>query len=211
MIEPNRTSVCREPADALRLCDAVPGLQITVDSDPGITAEVAAAGRHSPAALLRDIPVEARDWTAPPAASPRLVLRFHSAPVAALGGDRVQTMRVTDRNTGTRDIPAGLLIRSIGSRGVPIPGLPFDFGTGVIPNTAGRVSPGSYVAGWAKRGAAGGIGANRACAAETVGALLDDAAAGRLPAPNGSAKAFDRLIRSRRRSSPWQAPCPSPS
>ncbi len=59
--------------------------------------------------------------------------------------------------------------------------------------------PGSYVVGWIKRGPSGGIGANRTCAAETVGTLLADAVAGALPAPKGDAKAFRRLARQRNR------------
>ena len=173
----------------------LPGLSIVVDGDPGVGGEIVTAPWDSPAALLRDFPVQDTDWNAAPPVGPRLVLRFHSAPVEARGDGRVAAVRVSDRNTGTRDIPAGLLIRSIGSRGTPIPGLPFDPETGVIPNGSGRVSPGSYVTGWAKRGATGGIGANRACAAETVGALIDDAAAGLLPVPAGGARAFKRLVR----------------
>jgi ferredoxin/flavodoxin---NADP+ reductase len=184
------------PSEFLGL-QQIPGLQITVDGDGDVAGEIAAADRHSPLALLRGLPVAAVDWTAPPAAGTRLVLRFHSAPIAARGSDRVQALRVSDRDAGERDIPAGLLIRSAGSRGAPISGLPFDPDTGVIPNAAGRVRPGSYVVGWAKRGSTGGIGTNRACAAETVDALLDDAAAGRLPAPTGTAKAFARLVRHR--------------
>jgi ferredoxin--NADP+ reductase len=179
------------------------GLEIVIDGDLGVTGEIATADPGSPAALLREVPVKDVDWNLPPEEGKRLVLRFHSAAIEACGDGRVETVRVSDRNTSTRDIPAGLLIRSIGSRGVPIPGLPFDSGTGIIPNTEGRVSPGSYVVGWAKRGATGGIGANRACAAQTVGALLDDAIAGRLRSPGGSAnknaKKFARLTRSRAR------------
>ena len=59
--------------------------------------------------------------------------------------------------------------------------------------------PGTYVVGWIKRGPSGGIGANRACAAETVGSLLADAVAGALPAPAGGPNAFRRLVRRRRR------------
>jgi ferredoxin/flavodoxin---NADP+ reductase len=171
----------------------LPDVRIVVDGDPGVAGEIATAGRRSAATLLRKIPVEDVDWTAPPAAGPRLVLRFHSAPLEARGDGRVQAVCVSDRNTGRREIPAGLLIRSIGSRSVPIPGLPFDADTGVIPNVAGRIRPGSYVVGWAKRGSVGGIGVNRACAAETIDALLDDAAAGRLPSPGGGVRAFARL------------------
>jgi len=170
-------------------------LRTVLDGHAEVADEIATADQRSPAALLRELPVEGVDWTAPPPADKRLVLRFHSTPIAACGGNRVHTLRVSDRDTGARDIPADLLIRSIGSRGLPIPGLPFDPHTGVIPHRAGRVSPGTYVVGWAKRGATGGIGANRACATETVDTLLDDAVAGRLHTPDGSARAFARLVR----------------
>jgi ferredoxin--NADP+ reductase len=52
--------------------------------------------------------------------------------------------------------------------------------------------------GWAKRGPSGGIGANRDCARETVDALLDDAAAGRLPTPPRRIQDFAGLVRQRR-------------
>jgi ferredoxin--NADP+ reductase len=190
----------------------LPGLEIVIDGDPGVGGEIAEGGPLSAAAELRGVPVTDIDWTVPPPGSPRLVLRFHSSPVQASGDGRVETVRVSDRstgfhdstgfhnNTGFRDIPAGLLVRSIGSRGAEIPGVPFDEATGVFPNSGGRISPGSYVAGWAKRGPSGGIGANRACAAETVGALLDDAEAGLLAGPKGSARAFARRARSQSRS-----------
>ena len=70
------------------------------------------------------------------------------------------------------------MLRSVGYRGVPLPGLPFDAATGTVPHAAGRVlrdggpSPGEYVAGWIKRGPTGVIGTNRPCAKETVASLL---------------------------------------
>jgi ferredoxin/flavodoxin---NADP+ reductase len=48
---------------------------------------------------------------------------------------------------------------------------------GRVLDTGGRVLPGDYVAGWAKRGATGVIGTNKSDAAGTVRALLDDAPA----------------------------------
>jgi ferredoxin/flavodoxin---NADP+ reductase len=184
------------PAEFLGL-HRIPGLRIVVDGDTDVADEIATADRESSAALLRDLPVETVDWTAQPAPGKRLVLRFHSAPIEAHGSDRVHALRVTDSHAGARDIPTELLIRSIGSRGVPIPGLPFDPDIGRTPNTAGRVSPGTYVVGWAKRGATGGIGTNRACATETVDTLIDDATAGHLRTPEGTGKAFTRLLRRR--------------
>jgi len=88
------------------------------------------------------------------------------------------------------DIETGLVFRSVGYRGVALPGVPFDEKKGTIPNDAGRVLDaakqpvvGAYVAGWIKRGPSGVIGTNRACAVETVKGLAADVTAGRLLAP----------------------------
>lgn len=96
------------------------------------------------------------------------------------------------RDAGTyEDIPAQLVLRAIGYRGIPLPGLPFDPVRGTVPHLAGVLrdgvpSPGEYVAGWIKRGPTGVIGSNRSCAKETVASLLDDAPllAGRASAPD---------------------------
>ncbi|MBI1945346.1 MAG: FAD-dependent oxidoreductase [Deltaproteobacteria bacterium] len=80
----------------------------------------------------------------------------------------------------TITIPCGLVFRSVGYKGKPIPGVPFDAKSGTIPNVAGRVTvdgkqlPGLYTAGWIKRGPSGVIGTNKACAVETVTHLLAD-------------------------------------
>jgi ferredoxin/flavodoxin---NADP+ reductase len=103
-------------------------------------------------------------------------------------------------------IECGLVIRSIGYQGRPVPGLPFDETTCTVPNARGRVidrcsgqaQPGRYVVGWVKRGPAGAIGVNRHCAAETVDAILADYRAGLLAAPDSGAEALAALIRSRR-------------
>ncbi|GAB3290793.1 4Fe-4S dicluster domain-containing protein [Parasphingorhabdus pacifica] len=170
---------------------------IVVDAHAGLAEDLAAAPETSTAGLLHELPVRQVDWQLPPPEHKRLVLRFHSSPTAVLGDEHVRAVR-TENGDGVLDIPAELLVRSIGSRGVPVPGVPYDPGTGVVPNTAGRVDEsGTYVVGWAKRGASGGIGANRACAAETVDALLDDVEAGRLTEPANSTEDFTRLIRRR--------------
>jgi ferredoxin--NADP+ reductase len=82
-------------------------------------------------------------------------------------------------------IPCGIVFRSVGYRGVALPGLPFDKTTGTVPNEGGRVEPGTYVAGWIKRGPSGVIGTNKKDAAETVALLVEDAQAGLLPGRGG--------------------------
>jgi ferredoxin--NADP+ reductase len=101
---------------------------------------------------------------------PRIVLRFDSIVDRIIGSERVAGVRLTD---GT-EIAAGLVVRAIGYRGLPVPDLPYDAGSGTVPHRGGRVEPGLYVAGWVKRGPTGFIGTNKTCAQETVAALLDD-------------------------------------
>jgi ferredoxin--NADP+ reductase len=79
------------------------------------------------------------------------------------------------------EIDASMVLRSVGYRGLAIPGVPFDPSSGTIPNDAGRPSPGEYVTGWIKRGPSGVIGTNRSDAAETVRTLFADVDSGALP------------------------------
>lgn len=151
---------------------------LVVDThDPRIAAAIDSG--EEKAAWLQGVRREAVDWSVPPPEGRRIVLRFHSAPVAFPGDTEVRAVLTS----GGDEIPAGRVVRAAGFRGAPVPGLPFDEDSGTVPNSAGRVDgrPGVYVAGWIKRGPSGGIGANKACARETVGALLEDAVAGRLP------------------------------
>ncbi len=134
----------------------------------------------------------------------RVVLRFLRSPVALLGEGRVEAVRVAvnriqasaDGNlqavpTGVEEeIACGLVVRSIGYRGVEVPGIPFDARRGLIRNLGGRVidhedAPltGEYVVGWIKRGPSGVIGTNKKDAADTVARLLEDKDAGRLGSP----------------------------
>lgn len=137
----------------------------------------------------------------------RLVLRFLRSPLEILGDGRVESLRIMRNEIGVsadgalvarateevETIEADLVLRSVGYRGIPIPGLPFDDRRGIIHNSGGRatdpqtgaVLPGLYVVGWAKRGPSGVIGTNKKCAKETVEALLEDATAGLLIQPKG--------------------------
>jgi ferredoxin--NADP+ reductase len=130
----------------------------------------------------------------------RLVLRFLLSRV-----ERIELVRnrlePDDRGTlravptGEREaLETGIVFRSVGYRGIPLPGVPFDEDTGTIPNDRGRVEPGLYVTGWIKRGPSGVIGTNKKDATETVELLLEDDAAGRLPSVGKTADDVDRLL-----------------
>jgi ferredoxin/flavodoxin---NADP+ reductase len=134
--------------------------------------------------------------------SHRIALRFLRSPVEILGdGDgRVRGVRVVRNEldadgravpTGDEEvIECGLVLRSIGYRGVPLDGIPFDERRGLIRNDGGRVVDddgaalrGEYTVGWIKRGPSGVIGTNKKCAADTVTAILEDAGAAALNVP----------------------------
>jgi ferredoxin--NADP+ reductase len=139
----------------------------------------------------------------------RIVLRFLVSPVAILGDGKVEAIevvknelveengRIVARPTGeTETIECGLVLRSVGYRGVPLPGVPFDERACVIPNDRGRVAGAerTYAAGWIKRGPSGVIGTNKKDAVETVEQLLADAAEGKLVRQGGGGS-LEELLR----------------
>jgi ferredoxin--NADP+ reductase len=152
----------------------------------------------------------------------RLTLRFLVSPVAltangtgGVGALKLVRNRLVASATGTiqaqateqtEELPVGLVFRSVGYRGVPLPGVPFDDKWGVVLNEKGRVLDpeskhplaGEYTAGWIKRGPTGVIGTNKPDALETVTAMLEDAAAGRTLAPaEPDRAAAERVLRQR--------------
>ena len=152
----------------------------------------------------------------------RLIMRFLVSPVellddgrGAVGRMRLVKNRLYATATGTlqpkatgefEELAVGLVFRSVGYRGVPLPGVPFNDDWGVILNEKGRVLDaqtkqplvGQYTAGWIKRGPTGVIGTNKPDAAETVSGMLEDLARDihlrpALPTPD----AVERLVRER--------------
>ncbi|MFG1929122.1 FAD-dependent oxidoreductase [Mycobacterium sp. NPDC048908] len=132
---------------------------------------------------------------APKGAKRRIVFRFRTSPIEIKGDGRVQSIvlgrnelvndngRVVAKDTGEREeVPAQLVVRAVGYKGVPTPGLPFDERSGTIPHTDGRVegSRNEYVVGWIKRGPTGVIGSNKKDSQDTVDTLLADLAGAEL-------------------------------
>jgi ferredoxin/flavodoxin---NADP+ reductase len=125
---------------------------------------------------------------------------FFRSPVALHGGERVESIELVRNRLEEKEgrlvavpteqhetLACGLVFRSVGYRGVPLPDLPFDEGRGTIRNVAGRVHDeagrhlaATYCAGWIKRGPTGIIGTNKKDAAETVAMILEDLREGRL-------------------------------
>jgi ferredoxin--NADP+ reductase len=153
----------------------------------------------------------------------RLHVRFLESPAELIGNDAGEVVavkivhnelyaaddgtlrpRATDRFV---NLPVGLVFRSVGYRGVPLPGVPFHEKWGVIPNEKGRVvdpetkAPvtGLYTAGWIKRGPSGVIGTNKPDALETVQCMVEDLGKGRTLHPSETnASAVESFIKSRK-------------
>ena len=123
----------------------------------------------------------------------RCYFQFLRSPVALSGSHRLEKItiehnqlageafRQSAHGTGkTYEMDAGIVFRSIGYRGMPIEGVPFDDARGIFPNINGcitendQVAPQLYNVGWIKRGPNGIIGTNRACSVATVDSLLAD-------------------------------------
>ncbi|TQM30346.1 FAD-dependent oxidoreductase [Nocardia bhagyanarayanae] len=185
-LDPSSSALLDDP-------DAEPSLQLKYT-----LAKEYAAGRRDPA-------------------NKRIVFRYLASPTAVTGAERVDGIefvrnelveeggqlvaRATDQ---TDRLDASLVLRSIGYRGEPVAGLPFDERRAVVPNEHGRVLgedgvplPGVYVSGWIKRGPRGVIGSNRVDSEETVEQLVADFIAGKLAVPQGDRGALKALIAQR--------------
>lgn len=153
----------------------------------------------------------------PPAGKPRrLTFTFLKSPKRLIGNGRVgglelegnelsgSPMTQSAKGIGHMTLlPAGIVFRSIGYRGVPMPGVPFDPLAGVYANNDGRIVqdgkpvPQLYAAGWIKRGPTGIIGTNRADSVATVAALLEDVKLMLADAQKPGASAVRQLLAAR--------------
>jgi ferredoxin--NADP+ reductase len=153
--------------------------------------------------------------------SRKIYMRFLVSPVEILGAERVEAIKIVKNELYSspdgslrprptdqyETIPVGLVFRSIGYQGVPLPDVPFDQRQGLIPNLGGRIidpqtnapAVGEYVTGWIKRGPSGVIGTNKPDAYETVNAMVEDAASGRTLNPAApSPAALEHLLTERK-------------
>ncbi|QZH74990.1 MAG: FAD-dependent oxidoreductase [Erythrobacter sp.] len=133
---------------------------------------------------------------------------FFRQPVALLGAGKVKGIEVErtvlekGRAVGTGEketLPTDLVIACIGYRTAPIPGVPFDTRAGRFANDDGRIMPGLYCVGWAKRGPSGTIGTNKPDGAGVIAHIMADIENGALG--NGGKRGrtgFDELARAKR-------------
>ena len=157
---------------------------------------------------------------APTGKERRIHFRFLISPVEIIGNEQGEIVAVKcEKNklvpnadssdmksvgTGVYEtIPAGMVMRSVGYRGVPLSDVPYDQRSGTIPNKLGRIVdekgqslPGMYVVGWAKRGPSGVIGTNKPDSIETVNQLIEDIGS-LTPALDPDPEAIVKLLKQR--------------
>jgi ferredoxin--NADP+ reductase len=187
--------------------DAVP-LALTDEVEPDeLSLEEIAAGGDEAVGRRIDILREYASKTASDKRK-RLRLRFLLSPAEIVdnGEGKAGTLRLVknelykshDGSIRSRatdmhiEIPAGLVFRSIGYQGIPLPDVPFNDKLGTIHNEKGRIIdpgtnapiPGLYTTGWIKRGASGVIGTNKTDSAETAACIIEDVKNGISLKPN---------------------------
>lgn len=182
----------KELAELGELADCDPVVAAAdLELNPASEAELAEKGSRN---IVRNVEIfRGFSEIAGGAKSRRCIFHFLESPDEIVGTDHVEAIVLAQnalegeashqaaRPTGeTKTLECGLVFRSIGYHGVPIPDVPFDHRQGIFPNQDGRLLngentvPGQYAAGWIKRGPSGIIGTNKPDAAATVDALLAD-------------------------------------
>ena len=126
-----------------------------------------------------------------------------ASPVAFLGDGKVSSVKVertkveAGRAIGTGEfyeVPADIVVSCIGYRTSPIPDVPFDERAGRFANDEGRILPGIYCVGWARRGPSGTIGTNRPDGYGVIDKIVEDVDSGVLGRPDKSGReGFDAL------------------
>lgn len=180
--------------------------------------------KHPDKAAARKIEIlQSYARRAPTGKSRRLVIRFLLSPTELIGDDegKVTAVRLVKNElyadaSGTprprpteqyETLPADIVFRSVGYRGVALPDLPFHESWGVILNERGRVIAeenrepivGLYTSGWIKRGPTGVIGTNKPDATETVECMLEDLRKGAVLEPaHPEAASAEQFIKERR-------------
>lgn len=186
---------------------------------------------HPDSGVIKNVEMLKRYAEQPTSSKPkRIVMRFLVSPAELFGADRLEAVRIvknelhrsadgslrpkaTDKAETLANV--GLIFRSIGYMGVPLPGVPFDAKGGIIPNKEGRVTDpatqqplvGEYAVGWIKRGPSGIIGTNRPDSVDTVNKMIEDLSA--LPTLNTSRDQVESLLQQRQPNyvtyADWQA------
>jgi len=129
---------------------------------------------------------------------------FFASPVEIQGNGKIEKVVVEKtvldedlRSNGTGEkyeLDCSMIISCIGYRTPPIEGVPYEHGRGRFANEEGRILPGLYCVGWARRGPSGTIGTNKPDGFAIVEKISEDIGAG---GNKEGRKGLDRLFERR--------------
>jgi ferredoxin--NADP+ reductase len=155
----------KELGELGHLEDAAPRVEAS-DFPPELDDALLEPGQRKSVTLLRDFRA-----LEPGAKRKTIHFDFFARPVRIEGDGRVERLIVettrldeANRAVGTGEhyaVECGLIVSCIGYKTPPIEGVPYEADQGRFANSDGRIAPGLYCVGWARRGPSGTIGTNR--------------------------------------------------
>jgi adrenodoxin-NADP+ reductase len=130
-------------------------------------------------------------------ASPKALLGENQAGEGVTGVEVERTRLEQGRAVGTGEtyvVPADIVVICIGYQTSPIAGVPYEESAGRFANLDGRILPGLYCVGWARRGPSGTIGTNKPDGFSIIGVIAEDIGGG---ARKAGGAGFDALATDR--------------
>src|SRR6187551_2987665 len=147
---------------------------------PKELGELAELERAAPHVAPADLPAPEEDAILEPGLRKSVShLRAFAATPEHIRVEKTRLVHGQAERTGEVErLPADIVVSCIGYRSSPIPGVPFDERAGRFANDGGRILPGLYFVGWARRGPTGTIGTNRPDGYTTAEHIVEDIEAG---------------------------------
>ena len=164
---PHQISMTPKELGELGHLEAATPVVDDADFPPVEADEALEPGHRKSITILRDFAAAGPDGSKPK----RIIFDFFAKPVRIEGEGAPERLIVertmldesgAAKGTGeTYEVPASLIVTSIGYQTPRIDGVPYDDRGGKFANAQGRIADGLYAVGWARRGPTGTIGTNR--------------------------------------------------
>jgi len=164
---PHQISMTPKELGELGHLEAATPVVEAADFPPVEADEALEPGHRKSITILRDFASHGPDSAKPR----RIVFDFFAKPLRIEGNGKAERLIVertvlddsgAAAGTGeTYEVPASLIITSIGYHTPRIDGVPYDERGGKFANEQGKIADGLYAVGWARRGPTGTIGTNR--------------------------------------------------
>jgi ferredoxin--NADP+ reductase len=199
---PLQISMTPKELGELGRLEAATPLVDPADFPPVEADEALEPGQRKSVSILREFAAAGPD----PAKPARMVFDFFARPVAIEGDGKAERIVVertrldeTGRAVGTGEtyeVPASLVISSIGYSTPPLGDVPYDERGGKFRNENGKIAHRLYAVGWARRGPSGTIGTNRPDGYEVAEQIAGAIPPG-TPSERGGAADLKALLASR--------------